>query len=123
MTHLTLTQWKAGISSRHPCISQSVKSVTFVCDTVFNRLALSLWLEPPTRVFVLNNTKFKLYKSCCYGLCGPNGAGKSTLMRAIANGHLDGFPSPDELKTVFVERAKCTLSSAAQATTENSFLF
>ncbi|KAI9290422.1 hypothetical protein K502DRAFT_274529, partial [Neoconidiobolus thromboides FSU 785] len=53
----------------------------------------------------LNNTSFKLYKGRRYGLCGPNGAGKSTLMRAIANGQLDGFPSPDELKTVFVEHS------------------
>lgn len=56
-------------------------------------------------LILLNNTNFKLYKSRRYGLCGPNGAGKSTLMRAIANGQLDGFPSPDELKTVFVEHA------------------
>ncbi|KAJ9088215.1 translational elongation factor EF-1 alpha [Entomophthora muscae] len=56
-------------------------------------------------LILLNNTNFKLYKARRYGLCGPNGAGKSTLMRAIANGQLDGFPSPDELKTVFVEHA------------------
>ena len=38
-----------------------------------------------------------------YGLCGPNGAGKSTLMRAIANGQVEGFPTQDECKTVYVE--------------------
>ena len=31
------------------------------------------------------------------------GAGKSTLMRAIANGQVEGFPPPEELKTVYVE--------------------
>jgi elongation factor 3 len=38
-----------------------------------------------------------------YGLCGANGVGKSTLMRAISRGQLDGFPSPEVLKTVYVE--------------------
>ncbi|GAA26081.1 K7_Hef3bp, partial [Saccharomyces cerevisiae Kyokai no. 7] len=38
-----------------------------------------------------------------YGLCGPNGAGKSTLMRSIANGQVDGFPTQDECRTVYVE--------------------
>merc|ERR1712159_612534 len=31
------------------------------------------------------------------------GCGKSTLLRSIANGQLDGFPPPSELKTVYVE--------------------
>lgn len=38
-----------------------------------------------------------------YGLCGANGAGKSTLMRSISRGQLEGFPSPEVLKTVYVE--------------------
>ncbi|CAI4741218.1 AKR_collapsed_G0047220.mRNA.1.CDS.1 [Saccharomyces cerevisiae] len=38
-----------------------------------------------------------------YKLCGPNGAGKSTLMRSIANGQVDGFPTQDECRTVYVE--------------------
>lgn len=29
--------------------------------------------------------------------------GKSTLMRAISNGQLEGFPPPDQLRTVYVE--------------------
>ena len=36
-------------------------------------------------------------------MCGPNGAGKSTLMRAIANGQVEGFPTQEECKTVYVE--------------------
>ncbi|CAI5497356.1 unnamed protein product [Closterium sp. Naga37s-1] len=52
---------------------------------------------------LLNNAGLFLKRGRRYGLCGPNGCGKSTLMRAIANGQLDGFPSPDELKTVYVE--------------------
>eukprot|EP00897_Mesotaenium_endlicherianum_P000244 jgi/Mesen1/1021/ME000121S00097 len=52
---------------------------------------------------LLNNATLWLKRGRRYGLCGPNGCGKSTLMRAIANGQLEGFPSPDELKTVYVE--------------------
>jgi len=54
-------------------------------------------------MILLNNTKLRLTRGQRYGLCGPNGAGKSTLMRAISNGQLDGFPTADVLKTVFVE--------------------
>lgn len=54
-------------------------------------------------MILLNSTRLKLRRGHVYGLCGHNGCGKSTLMRAIANGQLEGFPSKDELKTVFVE--------------------
>jgi elongation factor 3 len=54
-------------------------------------------------MILLNNARLRLKKGHRYGLCGPNGAGKSTLMRAIANGQLEGFPSKDELRTVYVE--------------------
>lgn len=52
---------------------------------------------------LLNKTQFRLKRNRRYGLCGPNGAGKSTLMRAIANGQVDGFPTQEECKTVYVE--------------------
>ncbi|CAH2351489.1 elongation factor 3B [[Candida] railenensis] len=52
---------------------------------------------------LLNKTQFRLKRNRRYGLCGPNGAGKSTLMRAIANGQVEGFPTQDECKTVYVE--------------------
>ncbi|DBA00742.1 TPA: hypothetical protein N0F65_001213 [Lagenidium giganteum] len=54
-------------------------------------------------MILLNNARLRLKRGHRYGLCGPNGCGKSTLMRAIANGQLEGFPSKEELKTVFVE--------------------
>lgn len=54
-------------------------------------------------MILLNNTNLRLTRGQRYGLCGANGSGKSTLMRAIANGQLDGFPSADVLRTVFVE--------------------
>lgn len=52
---------------------------------------------------LLNRTQFRLKRNRRYGLCGPNGSGKSTLMRAIANGQVEGFPTPEECKTVYVE--------------------
>jgi elongation factor 3 len=52
---------------------------------------------------LLHNTKLKLKKGFKYGLLGQNDCGKTTLMRAIAEGSVDGFPDPDEVKTVFVE--------------------
>eukprot|EP00644_Phytophthora_capsici_P000110 jgi/Phyca11/503560/fgenesh2_kg.PHYCAscaffold_4_\ len=55
------------------------------------------------RCFKENKSIFIEDRGHRYGLCGPNGCGKSTLMRAISNGQLEGFPSRDELKTVFVE--------------------
>lgn len=52
---------------------------------------------------LLNKTQLRLKRSRRYGLCGPNGAGKSTLMRAVANGQVDGFPTQEECRTVYVE--------------------
>lgn len=52
---------------------------------------------------LLNRTQLRLKRARRYGLCGPNGAGKSTLMRAIAEGQVEGFPTQDECKTVYVE--------------------
>ncbi|KAF9414796.1 hypothetical protein BGZ94_000281 [Podila epigama] len=56
-------------------------------------------------MMLLNHTKLKLHRGHRYGLCGPNGAGKSTLMRSISLGKLEGFPSSDILRTVFVEHS------------------
>ncbi|KAI5284976.1 hypothetical protein KEM54_000916 [Ascosphaera aggregata] len=54
-------------------------------------------------MLLLSHTNLRLLKGHRYGLCGRNGCGKSTLMRSIAENKLEGFPSPDELKTCFVE--------------------
>eukprot|EP00842_Homolaphlyctis_polyrhiza_P004925 jgi/Hompol1/5433/HPOL_004443-RA len=56
-------------------------------------------------MMLLNNTRLKLKRGQRYGLCGHNGAGKSTLMRSISLGKLEGFPSQDDLKSVFVEHS------------------
>lgn len=52
---------------------------------------------------LMNNARMRLVRGRRYGLCGANGAGKSTLMRAITNGQVDGFPSADRVRTVYVE--------------------
>jgi elongation factor 3 len=52
---------------------------------------------------LLNNARLALKRGKRYGLCGPNGVGKSTLLRAIDNGQVDGFPSKQEVCTVYVE--------------------
>ncbi|KAF1812709.1 hypothetical protein P152DRAFT_466543 [Eremomyces bilateralis CBS 781.70] len=54
-------------------------------------------------MLLLSHTNLRLLKGHRYGLCGRNGAGKSTLMRSIAEGKLEGFPTPDQLRTCFVE--------------------
>jgi elongation factor 3 len=54
-------------------------------------------------MLLLSHTNLRLLKGHRYGLCGRNGAGKSTLMRSISEGKLEGFPSPDEVRTCFVE--------------------
>ncbi|KAH9943428.1 armadillo-type protein [Epithele typhae] len=52
---------------------------------------------------LLNTASLRLKRGHRYGLCGRNGTGKSTLMRAITNGQVEGFPSPDEVRTFYVE--------------------
>jgi elongation factor 3 len=52
---------------------------------------------------LLHNTTMRLKRGHKYGLLGGNDSGKTTLMRAIANGSVEGFPDPAEVRTVFVE--------------------
>ena len=52
---------------------------------------------------LLHNTNMKLMRGAKYGLLGGNDSGKTTLMRSIANGSVEGFPDPSEVRTVFVE--------------------
>lgn len=54
-------------------------------------------------MILLNNTRMRLRRGQRYGLVGHNGCGKSTLLRSINQGKVDGFPSADVLRTVFVE--------------------
>jgi elongation factor 3 len=52
---------------------------------------------------LLHNAKLRLMKGAKYGLLGGNDSGKTTLMRSIANGSVEGFPDPADVRTVFVE--------------------
>lgn len=52
---------------------------------------------------LLNNARLRLLRGHRYGICGHNGCGKSTLMRSIANGQVENFPDPEEVRTVYVE--------------------
>lgn len=51
---------------------------------------------------LLNTATMRLKRGHRYGLCGKNGTGKSTLMNAIVNGQVEGFPSPDVVRTWYV---------------------
>eukprot|EP00303_Exanthemachrysis_gayraliae_P007461 CAMPEP_0206007530 /NCGR_PEP_ID=MMETSP1464-20131121/5816_1 /ASSEMBLY_ACC=CAM_ASM_001124 /TAXON_ID=119497 /ORGANISM="Exanthemachrysis gayraliae, Strain RCC1523" /LENGTH=1054 /DNA_ID=CAMNT_0053381027 /DNA_START=42 /DNA_END=3206 /DNA_ORIENTATION=- len=52
---------------------------------------------------LLFNTEMRLKRGFRYGLLGKNDCGKTTLMRSIAEGKVEGFPDPSEVRTVFVE--------------------
>jgi len=52
---------------------------------------------------LLNTATLRLKRGHRYGLLGRNGSGKSTLMNAIQNGQVEGFPSPDEVRTFYVQ--------------------
>jgi len=54
-------------------------------------------------VTLLRETKLHLKKNKFYGLLGPTNCGKTTLMRAISQEKVEGFPTRDELVTIFVE--------------------
>merc|ERR1719272_614700 len=54
-------------------------------------------------ITLLRETKLHLKKFKFYGLLGPTNCGKTTLMRAISQEKVDGFPTRDELVTIFVE--------------------
>jgi elongation factor 3 len=52
---------------------------------------------------LLNSASMRLVRGRRYGIVAPKSAGKTTLLRAISNGQVEGFPTADQLKTVFVE--------------------
>lgn len=68
---------------------------------------------------LLNTATLRLKRGHRYGLCGRNGTGKSTLMRAINNGQVEGFPSPDEVRTFYVEH---DIDGSEESTTVLGFI-
>lgn len=51
---------------------------------------------------LLRKTKLKLLRGHKYGLLGQNDCGKTSLLQALADYKIDGFPSADVCRTVFV---------------------
>lgn len=83
--------------------THKAKKVTFVDDEEGETLCTCEFSLAYGALILLNNASLHLKKGKRYGLCGPNGCGKSTLMKAIANGQVEGFPPPEEVRTVYVE--------------------
>eukprot|EP00944_MAST-04C_sp_MAST-4C-sp1_P005110 g5110.t1 len=52
---------------------------------------------------LLNNSRLHLKKGYKYGIIASKSAGKTTMMRAISNGQVEGFPTKDEVRTIFIE--------------------
>jgi len=51
---------------------------------------------------LMRKTKLKLLRGHKYGLVGQNDCGKTSLLRALADYKIEGFPSAEECRTVFV---------------------
>jgi elongation factor 3 len=51
---------------------------------------------------LLRKTKLKLLRGHRYGLLGQNDSGKTSLLQALADYKVEGFPSADECRTIFV---------------------
>lgn len=52
---------------------------------------------------LLRKTKLKLLRGHRYGLLGQNDSGKTSLLRALADYKIDGFPTADVCRCIFVE--------------------
>ena len=66
-----------------------------VCDLQFS-------LAYGTNI-LLNNARLHMKRGLKYGVIASKSAGKTTMMRAITNGQVDGFPSAEECRTIFIE--------------------
>merc|ERR1719424_2227407 len=51
---------------------------------------------------LMRKTRLKLLRGHKYGLLGQNDSGKTSLLNALADYKIDGFPSAEECRTVFV---------------------
>ena len=52
---------------------------------------------------LLNDSRLHLKKGFKYGVIASKSAGKTTMMRAISNGQVEGFPTKEELRCIFIE--------------------
>eukprot|EP01062_Namystynia_karyoxenos_P038656 TRINITY_DN2805_c0_g2_i1.p1 TRINITY_DN2805_c0_g2~~TRINITY_DN2805_c0_g2_i1.p1 ORF type:complete len:1428 (+),score=282.51 TRINITY_DN2805_c0_g2_i1:77-4360(+) len=88
----TLRQAAGGLGLEGHADSQAPE---LLCECCFS-------LAYGTRT-LLRDATLVLHRGCCYGIVGENGSGKSTLLRAIAEGRVEGFPSPDAVRVALVE--------------------
>ncbi|KAI3617494.1 hypothetical protein CBS9595_003403 [Malassezia furfur] len=68
-----------------------------LCKTVFSLAYGGLLL--------LNHTLLRLHRGHRYGIVAANGSGKSTLLKAMRDGKVEGYPPPEEVRTVMVEHS------------------
>ncbi|WFD03197.1 [NU+] prion formation protein 1 [Malassezia obtusa] len=68
-----------------------------LCKTVFSLAYGGLLL--------LNHTMLRLHRGHRYGIVAANGSGKSTLLKAMRDGKVEGYPPPEQVRTVMVEHS------------------
>ncbi|WFD35275.1 [NU+] prion formation protein 1 [Malassezia cuniculi] len=68
-----------------------------LCKTVFSLAYGGLLL--------LNHTLLRLHRGHRYGIVAANGSGKSTLLKAMRDGKVEGYPPPEQVRTVMVEHS------------------
>lgn len=56
-------------------------------------------------LLLLNHTRLRLHRGHRYGIVAANGSGKSTLLKAMRDGKVEGYPPPDQVKTIMVEHS------------------
>ena len=54
-------------------------------------------------MILLNNSRLHLRKGCKYGVISEKSAGKTTMMRAISKGQVEGFPTQQTCRSIFIE--------------------
>ncbi|PKI84070.1 hypothetical protein MVES_002024 [Malassezia vespertilionis] len=68
-----------------------------LCKTVFSLAYGGLLL--------LNHTTLRLHRGHRYGIVAANGSGKSTLLKAMRDGKVEGYPPPEQVRTIMVEHS------------------
>lgn len=77
------------------CEEENVHDKDLLCDCTFS-------LAYGSKI-LLNSARLRLHRGRRYGIVAPRAAGKSTLLRAISNNQVEGFPTPEQCRTIFVE--------------------
>jgi len=56
-------------------------------------------------LLLLNHTRLRLHRGHRYGIVAANGSGKSTLLKAMRDGKVEGYPPPEQVRTIMVEHS------------------